>query len=319
MVQTGLARFIVRRALFAAVLVLAVSSAALLLAALAPPERPLDADPQAVLAERARLGLDRPLHEQYLAWIVRAVRLDFGESIRFGRPVGALIRERAGNTLLLGAAALILATLIGIPTGVFTGSRAGGALASAARAASALLLAVPPLITSLLLLLLAARTGWLPAGGLPDTAGLGPVAALGVTVRHLILPTLALALPVAASLERLQSAALREALDDPSVAAARARGIPPNRLLWRHAWRLSLKPVLAIYGIVVGSVLSGSFAVEIVTAWPGLGELTFQALRSRDLYLVAGCAAAGAGCLAAGILASDLALAAVDPRLEDAA
>jgi hypothetical protein len=109
-----------------------------------------------------------------------------------------------------------------------------------------------------------------------------------------VLPAVALALPVAASLERLQSAAFREALADPSVAAARARGIPRGRLLWRHAWRLSLKPVLAIYGIIVGSVLSGSFAVEIVTSWPGLGALTFEALRARDLYLVAGCAAAGA-------------------------
>jgi ABC-type dipeptide/oligopeptide/nickel transport system permease component len=130
-VQIGLARFIVRRAAFAAALVLVVSSAALLLAALAPPAGSLDADPEAVKAERARLGLDRPLHEQYAAWIARAVRLDFGESIRFGRPVGALIRERAGNTLLLGASALGLATLIGIPLGVFTGSRTHGALATA--------------------------------------------------------------------------------------------------------------------------------------------------------------------------------------------
>lgn len=317
--QIGLARFLVRRAAFAAALVLVVSSAALLLAALAPPAGSIDADPEAVKAERARLGLDRPLHEQYAAWISRIARLDLGESIRFGRPVGALIRERTGHTLLLGASALALATLIGIPVGVFTGSRAHGALVTAARGASALLLAVPPLITSLLLLLLAVRTGWFPAGGLPDTADTGLAGAFAVTMRHLFLPAVALALPVAASLERLQSAALREALADPSVAAARARGIPHGRLLWRHAWRLSLKPVLAIYGVIVGSVLSGSFAVEIVTSWPGLGALTFEALRARDLHLVAGCAAAGAACLAAGIFASDLALAAVDPRIEDPA
>lgn len=303
-----------RRAAFAAALVLVVSSAALILAAAAPPAVPLDLDPERVRAERARLGLDRPLLEQYASWIGRVARFDLGESIRFGRPVSALIRERAGNTLLLGTAALLLATAIGIPLGIYTGSRFG-TVASLARAASALLLAVPPLITSLGLLLVAVRTGWLPAGGLPDTSGLGITSALAVTMRHLVLPALALALPIAASLERLQSGALREALDDPSIAAARARGIPEDRLRWRHAWRLSLKPVLALYGIVVGSVLSGSFAVEIVTAWPGLGELTFEALRARDLHLVAGCAAAGATALAVGILASDLALAAADPRL----
>jgi peptide/nickel transport system permease protein len=317
-VHTSLARFIVRRTIFAAALVLAVASAALVLAALAPPETDLAQDPAAEAAERARLGLDRPLHEQYAGWLGGALRLDLGESIRFGRPVTALLRERAGNTALLGGSALLLATLLGIPLGIFTADPARGALAGVARALSALLLAVPPLLTSLVLLLVAVRTGW-PAGGLPDTAGLGLPAAMAVTARAVLLPALALALPMAAWLERLQSDALRAALVEPAILAARARGIPARRLLWRHAWRLSLKPVLAIYGILIGSVLSGSFVVEIVTAWPGLGSLTFEALRARDLHLVAGCAATGAAFLALGILASDLALAAVDPRLEEPA
>jgi peptide/nickel transport system permease protein len=311
-VHSGLARFIVRRAVFGVALVLVVSSAALVLAALAPPEGDFVADPAAAATERARLGLDRPVHEQYAAWLGRALQLDLGESIRFRRPVTALIRE------LLGLSALALATLIGIPLGVFTGSRTRGILVTSARGLSALLLAVPPLITSLVLLLVAVRVGW-PAGGLPDTTGAGPAAAALITARALLLPALALALPMAAWLERLQSAAMREALADPSVLAARARGIPRSRLLWTHAWRLSLKPVLAIYGILVGSVLSGSFVVEIVTTWPGLGSLTHEALRARDLYLVAGCAATGAAFLALGIFASDLALAAADPRLEDPA
>jgi peptide/nickel transport system permease protein len=89
-----------------------------------------------------------------------------------------------------------------------------------------------------------------------------------------------------------------------------------RRVVWRHAFRLSLAPVVAIYGIVVGSVLSGSFAVEIVMSWQGLGHLMYQALQARDLYLVAGCAAAGAVSLAGGVLLSDLVLAAIDPRLE---
>jgi peptide/nickel transport system permease protein len=317
-VHSGLARFIVRRAIFGVALVLVVSSAALVLAALAPPEGDFVADPAAAAAERARLGLDRPVHEQYAAWLGRALRLDLGESIRFRRPVTALIRERAGHTALLGLSALLLATLIGIPLGVFTGSRGRGILATTARGLSALLLAVPPLITSLVLLLLAVRVGW-PAGGLPDTTGASLSTATLITARAVLLPALALALPMAAWLERLQSGAMRDALADPSVLAARARGIPRGRLLWTHAWRLSLKPVLAIYGILIGSVLSGSFVVEIVTTWPGLGSLTYEALRARDLYLVAGCAATGAAFLALGIFASDLALAAADPRLEDPA
>jgi peptide/nickel transport system permease protein len=101
----------------------------------------------------------------------------------------------------------------------------------------------------------------------------------------------------------------------PSTAAARARGLPEARVVWRHGWRQSLAPVLGIYGAIVGSLFSGSFAVEAVTAWPGLGATMRQALMARDTYLVAGCAAAGTAFLAAGILAADVVHAFADPRI----
>jgi peptide/nickel transport system permease protein len=319
-VHSGFARFMLRRAVFAAFLVLVVSSAALVLADLAPPDDEFGTDPAVLIAERERAGINRPLGDLYVAWLKQTVRFDFGESLRFRRPVSALIRERAGNTALLGISALALATAIGVPLGVFTGSRHGGLLVAAARGASIVLLSVPPLITSLLLLLIAARTGWLPAGGLPIIPdGAGPLEAASITLRYLCLPSLALALPIAASLERLQSQSMREALAEPCIIAALARGVPKRRVIWRHALRLSLKPVLAIYGITIGGVLSGSFAVEVVMSWQGLGNLMYEALKGRDLYLVAGCAATGSACLAAGILLSDVALAAVDPRVEEAA
>jgi ABC-type dipeptide/oligopeptide/nickel transport system permease component len=303
-VHSGLLRFLLRRAAFALLLVALVSSASMILAALTPPDFAFEADPAAAAAERRRLGLDRPVLDQYAAWVARGARLDLGESLRYRRPVATLVGDAARRTAVLGAAALLLATIVGIPLGVFTGSAGRSPLASLARGASLLLLSLPSLITSLVLLLIAARTGWLPVGGFG-------------TAWHLVLPALALALPITATLERQQSQAIAESLNDPSILAAAGRGIPRQRLVWRHAFRLSLKPVLAIYGIVVGSALSGSFIVEIVTAWPGLGWLTLEALRARDVNLVAGCASAGALCLAAGILASDLALAAVDPRLAE--
>lgn len=316
--HSGILRFLVRRVVFAFALVLLVSSAGLILASLAPVDAGFTGDPASIAEERRRAGLDRPLHEQYGRWLRRAIQFDMGESLRFKRPVSTLLGAAAANTALLGVTALVLATAIGIPLGVFTGSRADGLLVSAARGASMLLLSVPPFITSLLFLLIASRTGWLPAGGLPP-AGATTLAGVGSTLEYLVLPSLALALPIAASLERVQSRAMREALAEPSLLAALARGIPRSRVIRHHALRLSLKPVLAIYGIIVGTVLSGSFAVEIVMDWPGLGMLSWEALRSRDIFLVAGCAAAGSLCLAAGILASDLALAAVDPRIEEAA
>ena len=120
-------------------------------------------------------------------------------------------------------------------------------------------------------------------------------------------------------LERLQSRAIREALADPACLRHGPAAFPHSHVVWRHALRLALKPVLAIYGIVIGTALSGSFVVEIVMSWRGLGDLMYQALQARDLYLVAGCAAAGSCGLAFGILLSDIALAAVDPRVEEVA
>ena len=317
--HSALGRFVIRRAVFAALLVFLVSSASLVLAHLAPSDDAFGTNPAVLAAERHRLGFDRPLSQQYAEWLARSLRLDFGESLRFRRPVAALIRERAFNTIILGTAALAVATLVGIPFGVFTASRPGGLLSASVRGLSIVLLSVPPLVTSLVLLVLAARTGWLPAGGLPHVpSGTGWFDTAAITARYLVLPVLALAFPIAASLERLQSRALTEALAEPCILAALARGVPRRIVIWKHALRMALKPVLAIYGIVVGSVLSGSFVVEIVMSWQGLGDLMYQALQARDLYLVAGCAAAGSCCLAGGILLSDVALAAIDPRIEDA-
>lgn len=300
-------RFLLRRALAALVLVFAVTSGALLLAQLAPGDyaAQVGRTPEEIAAERHRLGLDRPFLERYAHWLRRSLTLDLGESFQYQRPVTELVGDAARNTAVLASSALIVATLLGIPWGVVTGTRKG-VTAGALRALSLVMLSVPPLISSLVLLTMAARTGWLPVSGMGG-------------VSHLIVPTVALALPIAALLERLQSQAMAESMRRPSTAAARARGIPESRVVWRHGWRQALAPVLGVYGVIVGSLFSGSFAVEIVTSWPGLGQLMQQALLSRDTYLVAGCAAAGAAFLAAGILAADVVHAFADPRvsLED--
>jgi peptide/nickel transport system permease protein len=317
-VHSGLLRFILRRTAFAVILVFVVSSASLLLARYAPPEDAFGTERAALERERHRLGFDEPLVQQYAHWLGNSLRLDFGESLRFRRPVSELVRERVGYTALLGITGLALATLIGIPLGVFTGSRERGVAVAAARTLSIALLSLPPLVTSLVLLLVAARTGWLPAGGLPQIpSDAGMADTVAIVARYLFLPSVALALPVAASIERLQSQSLRDVLNEPCIIAALGRGIPYRRVIWRHALRLSLKPVVAIYGITIGAVLSGSFVVEIVMSWQGLGDLMFQALQARDLYLIAGCAATGSAGLAAGILVSDLALVAIDPRVEE--
>ncbi|MCX6552013.1 MAG: ABC transporter permease [Acidobacteria bacterium] len=315
-------RYLANRIAFAVLLVAVVSSAALMLTGVAPGDITSEqvgagATTRSLEAERARLGLDRPLAQQYLEWAGRAVRLDFGTSLMYGRPVAGLVAERARNTAVLAVVALLLATLVGLPLGVVAGSRRG-VVPGVIRAASVLALSLPSLVSALVLVLVAARTGWWPTGGM-TSPGLDPAAgwlawAMDVA-RHFVLPACALALPLAATIERLQAQATADTMREPYISAARARGIPPRRVLWRLALKPSLRPVTAIYGLVFGSLLSGSFVVEIVTAWPGLGRLMFDALRSRDVHLVAGCAAAGGVFLALGALASDVALAVVDPRL----
>ena len=130
----------------------------------------------------------------------------------------------------------------------------------------------------------------------------------------MIVPVLALALPLSAMFERLQSEAMGDTIGRPFVVATLARGVPPARIVWRDALKPALRPVVSVYGLVVGTLLSGSFAVEIITSWPGLGQLMLNALRQRDIYLVAGCAAIGSIFLAAGTFLSDAALAVADPR-----
>jgi peptide/nickel transport system permease protein len=304
--------FVLRRGLSAVVLVLVVSSAAVLLARLAPGDHlsEFDLAPARIAAERHRLGLDAPLHVQYLAWLQRAAHFDLGESTRYpGRTVSSLIAERIGNTMLLGLAALFVAAGVGIPLGVLTAMRRRDPLTLAARGIATVLLALPPVVLSLGLLFLASATGWFPVGGLPAAAGAATV------LRHLTLPMLALGLPVAASIERLQSRAMAEALQHPSVHAARARGVPERRVIWVHALRLSSTPVLAVFGVIAGTLISGSFVVEYVMTWPGLGRLLYDGLIARDANVVAGCAAAGAALLATGIFISDVALASADPRV----
>jgi peptide/nickel transport system permease protein len=304
--------YVARRIGFAIFLVFAVSSASLVLARLAPGDfaaesMGLGARQEALDAARARYGLNRSIGEQYRSWIAGAARLDFGQSLLFDRPVADLIPERAANTAILAVTALVAATLIGLPLGVLTGSRRGGLLAGAIRTASLLLLSMPPLLTSLFLVFAAARTGWLPVGGMTSATG-------GDLLRHLVVPVAALALPLAAMFERLQSQAMSEVIDQPYMLATRARGVPLSRAVWRDALKGALGPVAAVYGLVIGTLLSGSFAVETITAWPGLGQLMLAALRARDVYLVAGCAAAGSVFLAIGTLISDAGLALVDPR-----
>jgi len=321
--------FRLRRAAFAVLLVVVASSAALVLTRLAPGDITADlgplARPDEVRAVRAQFDLDRSVVTQWALWAGRALRADFGRSYLYNQPVRGLVARAALNTAVLASSALAVATLLGVGLGIVTGRArpvaGGGAFwREAVRAMSLLFVSVPPLVTSLLLVLVAARTGWFPVGGMSSTAAasMGWGGWLVDLSWHLLLPTLALALPIAAVFERLQSQALGEVAGQPYLTAAAARGVSDADVLWRHAWPASLRPMCAVFGVAVGALLSGSFIVEHVTSWPGLGRLMYEALKARDIYLVAGCAATGSLFLALGSLVGDILLAFVDPRVAEA-
>jgi peptide/nickel transport system permease protein len=303
-VGATLARFMIRRALAGVLFVVVVSSSAVLLARLAPGDvtaqmRVSGFTAAQIAAERDRLGLDRPVLAHLGDWLRGLVRFDLGRTSK-GQAVAPLVGDAAAHTARLAAVALIAATLIGIPLGIVTGARPRGWIARGFTPISIALLACPPLVGALGLLLLAVETGW-----------------LSVTPGSIALPAIALALPLAASLERLQSQATSDALSSLDLTAAAARGIPWRRRLWIHAGRQSLRPVLGVYGVMIGTLFSGSLAVEVITGWPGLGQLMAAALTSREIFLVAGGVSAGAALIVAGNIAADGVRLFVDPRVRE--
>lgn len=303
--NASLAAFIGRRVAAALLFVALVSSAAFVLVRIAPGDATTDlhltrGGAAAAEEARARLGLDRPLLTHLGSWVTGLLTFDLGQSTVYGRPVADLVKERAGATAALASLALLLAAAIGLPLGVLTASRPW--VAAAVAPISIALVACPPIIAVLVLLLVAVSTGW-----------------LSIAQGSYAVPTLALALPIAAMLERLHSQAMSEMLSSPDLLAAAARGVPRGRLLWVHAARQALRPVLGIAGVVVGALFSGSLAVEMMTSWPGLGRLLFDAVAGRDLFLAAGCALVGAMFVALANLLADVARAVIDPRVRESA
>ena len=299
---SGFATYVIRRIAAAIAFVVVVSTGALVLARLAPGDAvsTFGRSPVEVEQERERLGLNRPMGALVADWLIGLATFDLGRSSIYSQPVAPIVWQRAVRTGELAAIALAVATIVGLPIGVLTGARPSGWLATMVMPISSALIACPPLVGVLALLWLAVMTGW-----------------LSTEPGRVMLPAIALALPLAAALERLQARATADALDAVDLTAAKARGIPRWRRLWVHAARQSLRPVLGVYGLAIGGLLSGSLAVEIVTAWPGLARLTMDALQQRDWFLVAGCALFAAAFIAAGNLAADVLRAVVDPRVRE--
>jgi peptide/nickel transport system permease protein len=261
------------------------------------------ASQQDVLELRGRLGLDRPLIEQYTSFLGGAVRGDLGTSFRTGRPVVSQIIERLPATAELAAAAMFVALLVSIPLGIAAAVWRGTVVDHSAMVLALSGISIPNFwLGPLLAIVFAIELGWLPVSGRG-------------TVAHLVLPAISLGAALAAILARMTRATVLEELRGQYVLAARARGVSRSRAVLRHAFRNSLIPVVTLIGLQFGAVLTGAVITETVFAWPGIGRLLIQSIGFRDYPLVQGCILLIAFTYVAVNLLTDLVYGVLDPRI----
>jgi peptide/nickel transport system permease protein len=256
-----------------------------------------------VALKRAELGLDRPAAQQYLHWLGGAVRGDLGVSYRSGQPVGQEIAERLPATIALAAASLTIAVLVGLPLGVLAATRSGSWWDTATRAVVLTAATVPAYVLGLLLLLIfAVQLRVLPAFG-------------SGTMRHLLLPALALSAGVTAQVARVSRASLLEVLGQDYIRAAVAKGLSRHRVTLVHATRVAALPVLTVLGLSVGQLLGGAAIVETIFSWNGVGKYGVDAVFLRDYPAVQGVVLYTAATVALVNLLVDLAYPVIDARL----
>lgn len=269
---------------------------------------------------RALYGLDRPILAQYVTFLSGALRGDLGGSIRYGgRPVVQLLRERLPATLLLGGLVLLINFTLGLWLGAWQAVRAGSRFDRITGAWSLVLYATPSFwLGTMLAWLVAVEWHLLPAAGMHSPT-LAPEAALGLRVldlgRHLILPALTLSAVSIAAAMRLERGSMLEVLGLDFIRAARARGLDEHQVIWRHAFRNALGPLLTLFGLWLPILVTGSVFVESVFGWPGLGLLAADAIGSRDYPLMMGTTLLAAALVIAGGLVSDLLHSWLDPRV----
>lgn len=281
-----------------------------------------DATPAQAAALRASLGLDRPVLEQYLAFLGRVLQGDLGLSLAQGMRVSRLLLERLPATLELALLACALALLAGLPLGMHVALHPRALSARLAGAATLLGVSVPTFLIGISLIhLFSVRLGWLPSFGRGEVVDLGEGWTTGLLTadgwRHLVLPVLTLAIFQLALIVRLVAAGLREAMASEFVRFARARGLPEARVR-RHALRHALLPVLTVVGLQFGGLIAFSIITETVFQWPGLGLLFVQAVGAADVPVLAAYLGLTALVFVLVNLVVDLLQLWIDPRLRTA-
>jgi peptide/nickel transport system permease protein len=271
----------------------------------------MEADPAAIATLRAKYALDQPLLLRFAAWFGNVLIGDLGRSIQTGRPVTATVFAALGPTLELGLAALIVSLLIAIPAGIIAAARRNSTADLAASILALTGLSLPSFWLGILLILaLSIRLPLLPSSGYVPLLT-NPWEGL----RHLVLPALTLGVAMAAATMRMTRAAMLDVLSMDYIRTARAKGLSHRRVVWRHALRNALLPVVTLVGLQLGQLLGGVVITESVFAWPGIGKLTVDAIFARDYPVVQGAILVTATLLVLINLGTDLLYTVLDPRL----
>jgi peptide/nickel transport system permease protein len=316
-VHRVLAGYIARRLLGAIPVLLGVSAIVFLCMQLVPGDiakallGPL-ATQETVEEFRRYLGLDRPIPEQYVNWLGRAVRGDLGRSFSSNMPVSELLVDRLRNSAILLAGALIIALPLGIAVGLISAIRRDSAFDNAAMGTTLIAANIPTFVFGLgLVIVFAVQLRWFPVQGMYDLRGEGGQFDL---LRHLILPALTTAIPPAAIIARLVRSSMLETLSQEYIKAARANGLPEQTVTLRYALRNALPPIVTISGLQIGFLLGGAVFTEYIFAWPGIGDALYKGILARDIAVVQGAVLVVAVWFVLINLAVDVINLALDPR-----
>jgi len=317
-------RFLIRRLLLMIPLIVGITFISFCAMSLVPGNflTSLRMDPHispAVVAQmEAQFGLNQPLLIRYFHWLIDVLHLNLGVSLAYRVSVIGLIGSRAVNTIILSVASMVLSWVLAIPIGIIVAVRQNSLLDRALSFVAFLGMSVPAFFLAFLAMAFALHTGWFPVGGTfsPDYADLSAWSKLADRINHLVLPAAVLGLSGMASLMRLMRSQILEIKDADFVRTARAKGLSEFRVMSKHVLRNALNPFVTMAGYALADLLSGAALVEAVMNLQGLGLLLLNSVRSLDVPLVMGSVLMGAVLLLVGNLLADLALIAVDPRVD---
>lgn len=276
------------------------------------------ATPEYMADLRSRFGLDQSFLEQLWLYVTKLIQLDLGHSFRHNMPVGDLILDRLGPTMLLMGAAILISVVLGVIFGVLSASKVNGWIDNIVSVVALVSFATPVFWSGLMaIVVFSVWLGWLPSGGIETIgashSGWARVADIG---KHMVMPVGALSLFFLATYTRLMRASMLEVLGQDFITTARAKGLSERVVVFKHALRNALLPLVTMIGLQMGTLVGGSVLVETVFGWPGLGRLAFESVFQRDLNVLLGILFISSLVVLVTNILVDIVYVVVDPRIE---